>query len=127
MSKRPTHHEGGALPAAVVAELAALTDAAQLPAALLAAVGEPELHLGRTEAPDPITRLLTALDGRYVYGDFCGGDIHSFTVPAPGQGAGDDAATGLHVDGLDSFGVDGLGHVYAVSLNGPVYRLDSPG
>ena len=70
---------------------------------------------------------LTALDGRYIYGDFCGGDIHSFTVPAPGQGAGDDAATGLHVDGLDSFGVDGLGHVYAVSLNGPVYRLDSPG
>ncbi len=60
----PTHHEGGAPPAAVVAELAALTDAAQLPAALLAAVGEPELHLGRTEAPDPITRLLTALDGR---------------------------------------------------------------
>ena len=47
-----------------MAELAALTDAAQLPAALLAAVGEPELHLGRTEAPDPITRLLTALDGR---------------------------------------------------------------
>jgi glucose/arabinose dehydrogenase len=70
---------------------------------------------------------VTALDGRYIYGDFCGGDIHSFTVPAPGQGAGDDAATGLHVDGLDSFGVDGLGHVYAVSLNGPVYRLDSPG
>jgi glucose/arabinose dehydrogenase len=70
---------------------------------------------------------LTALDGRYIYGDFCGGDIHSLTVPAPGQGAGDDAATGLHVDGLDSFGLDGLGHVYAVSLNGPVYRLDSPG
>ena len=35
-----------AAPAAVVAELAALTDAAQLPAALLAAVGEPELHPG---------------------------------------------------------------------------------
>ena len=48
----------------VVAELAALTDAAQLPAALLSAVGEPELHLGRTEASDPITRLLAALEGR---------------------------------------------------------------
>jgi hypothetical protein len=62
VSKRTTHEEG--VGAAVVVELAALTNAAQLPAAVLAAVGEPELHLGRTEAPDPITRLLAALDGR---------------------------------------------------------------
>jgi predicted ATPase/DNA-binding SARP family transcriptional activator len=58
-AERPT-----AAPGAVIAELAALTDAAQLPAAVLSAVGEPELHLGRTEAPDPITRLLAALEGR---------------------------------------------------------------
>ncbi len=51
-------------PAAVVAELAALTDAAQLPATLLAAVGEPELHLGGTDVPDPTARLLAVLDGR---------------------------------------------------------------
>jgi predicted ATPase/DNA-binding SARP family transcriptional activator len=49
---------------AVVAELAALTDGAQLPATLLAAVGEPELHLGGAEAPDPATRLFAALEGR---------------------------------------------------------------
>ena len=53
-----------AAPGAVVAELAALTDATQLPPAVLAAVGEPELHLGRTEVPEPLTRLLAALDGR---------------------------------------------------------------
>src|SRR6185436_11089584 len=59
----PGAQRNGVSPA-VVAELAALTDAAQLPAAVLGAVGEPELHLGRTEAPEPLTRLLAALDGR---------------------------------------------------------------
>src|SRR6185436_16836568 len=59
----PGAQRNGASPA-VVAELAALTDATQLPPAVLAAVGEPELHLGRTEVPEPLTRLLTALDGR---------------------------------------------------------------
>lgn len=54
----------GAPNAAIVAELAALTAAAQLPPAVLAAVGEPELHLGLAEAPDPMTRLLTALAHR---------------------------------------------------------------
>ncbi|MDT7553435.1 MAG: hypothetical protein QOI16_1971 [Pseudonocardiales bacterium] len=50
---------------AVVAELAALTDGAQLPATVLAAVGEPELHLGRAaEVPEPTARLLAALEGR---------------------------------------------------------------
>ena len=48
----------------IVAELAALTDGAQLPATLLAAVGEPELHLGGAEAPDATTRLHAALEGR---------------------------------------------------------------
>jgi hypothetical protein len=32
-------------------------------------------------------------------------------------------ATKLHVDGLSSFGEDARGRVYAVSNNGPVYRL----
>jgi predicted ATPase/DNA-binding SARP family transcriptional activator len=59
----PGAQRNGASPA-VVAELAALTDATQLPQAVLAAVGEPELHLGRTEVPEPLTRLLAALDGR---------------------------------------------------------------
>jgi hypothetical protein len=30
---------------------------------------------------------------------------------------------GLDVPSLDSFGEDNDGHVYAVSLEGPVYRL----
>jgi predicted ATPase/DNA-binding SARP family transcriptional activator len=51
---------------AVLAELASLTDGDQLAAAVLAAVGEPELVL-RTQddpAPDSVTRLVTALTAR---------------------------------------------------------------
>jgi hypothetical protein len=63
---------------------------------------------------------LGSLAGRYVYGDNCAPGIRSVTLPA----AGDDAPTGLTVDGLSSFGEDSCGHVYATSLNGPVYRID---
>ena len=63
---------------------------------------------------------LGSLAGRYVYGDNCATSIRSVTLPA----AGDDAATGLTVDGLSSFGEDSCGHLYATSLSGPVYRID---
>jgi Glucose / Sorbosone dehydrogenase len=63
---------------------------------------------------------LGSLTGRYVYGDNCATGIRSVTLPA----ANDDDATGLTVDGLSSFGEDSCGHVYATSLNGPVYRID---
>jgi hypothetical protein len=63
---------------------------------------------------------LGSLAGRYVYGDNCAAGIRSVTLPA----ATDDAATGLTVDGLSSFGEDSCGHVYATSLSGPVYRID---
>jgi hypothetical protein len=63
---------------------------------------------------------LGSLNGRYVYGDNCATGIRSVTLPA----ANDDAATGLTVSGLSSFGEDSCGHVYATSLNGPVYRID---
>ncbi|QYN38632.1 AAA family ATPase [Pseudonocardia sp. DSM 110487] len=51
-----------------VAELAALTDAHQLPAAVLAAAGEPELVVRSAEAPEPDTtaRLVAALTGRRI-------------------------------------------------------------
>jgi hypothetical protein len=55
-----------------------------------------------------------------VYGDNCATGIRSVTLP----GARDDAATGLTVAGLTSFGEDSCGHVYATSGNGPVYRID---
>ena len=67
-------------------------------------------------------RELKGLYGRYVYGDYCLGELHSFTADA-GEQATDDAGLGLEVPALSSFGEDAAGHVYATSLEGPVYRL----
>jgi glucose/arabinose dehydrogenase len=72
---------------------------------------------GGVVARDP--RL--ALSGRYVYGDYCTGAIRSFRIA--GGKATDDRGTRLKVSELSSFGQDARGRVYAVSLNGPVYRL----
>lgn len=65
---------------------------------------------------------LKTLVGRYLYGDFCAGELRSFT-PAPGERARDDRPLGLDVPQLSSFGEDAAGHVYATSLDGAVYRL----
>ncbi len=65
---------------------------------------------------------LPALAGRYVYGDFCAGQLRSFTARV-GRPAADDRPLGLRVPSLSSFGLDGAGHLYATSLEGPVYRL----
>jgi glucose/arabinose dehydrogenase len=64
---------------------------------------------------------LPSLNGRYVYGDFCRGELRSF-VPEPG-GARGDRSLGLEVPQLSSFAEDGQGHVYATSLAGPVFQL----
>ncbi len=61
---------------------------------------------------------LTSLAGRYLHGDFCAPSIRSMQA-----GGGDDRETGLRVSQLSSFGEDGRGRVYAMSLDGPVYRL----
>jgi glucose/arabinose dehydrogenase len=64
-----------------------------------------------------------ALLGRYVYGDLCKGQLRSVKL-SPGQADGDAAIPGLKkIDQLASFGEDGAGRVYVVSLSGPVYRL----
>src|SRR5829696_5336604 len=66
-------------------------------------------------------RSLPALFGRYVYGDFCAGELRSFKPATPR--ARDDGPVGLNVPSLSSFGQDNQGHIYAASLEGPVYRL----
>ncbi len=64
---------------------------------------------------------LRALAGRYVYGDFCTGVLRSFKI-ARGRATGG-GRVGLTVRNLSSFGEDASGRVYAISLSGPVYRL----
>ena len=67
-------------------------------------------------------RSLASLYGRYIYGDFCEGGLHSFPAD-PEAPARDDRSLGLRVEQLSSFGEDAAGHVYVVSLAGPLYRL----
>jgi glucose/arabinose dehydrogenase len=74
--------------------------------------------IGGVVVRDPV---LSALRGRYVFGDYCRGVIESARIR--GAKARDVRATRLHVRWLTSFGVDGRHRVYAVSLTGPVYRL----
>jgi glucose/arabinose dehydrogenase len=69
---------------------------------------------------------LRTLYGRYLYGDYCEGALRSFTA-RPGRPARDDVEVGLEVSSLSSFGEDAEGRVYAVSLEGPVYRLAPEG
>ncbi len=64
---------------------------------------------------------LPDLAGRYVYADFCGGELRSM-VPTLG-GAVDDAPLGLSVLEPSSFGVGPGNGLYVASLEGPVYRL----
>ncbi len=65
-------------------------------------------------------RAVPAAYGRYLFGDFCKGQILAARLKMP---TSDPYRTGLEVDSLSSFGEDGRGRVYLVSLDGPVYRL----
>jgi glucose/arabinose dehydrogenase len=66
-------------------------------------------------------RSLKSLYGRYVYGDYCKSQLRSAKLQV-GRASGD-RTIGLRVPALTSFGQDARGRVYAVSQNGPVYRL----
>jgi glucose/arabinose dehydrogenase len=67
-------------------------------------------------------RTLPALRGRYLYGDFCAGDVRSLDPDAPNPSA-TDRSTGLAVSSLSGFGEGARNRLYAVSLDGPVYRI----
>jgi glucose/arabinose dehydrogenase len=69
---------------------------------------------------------LRSLQGRYLYGDYCEGELRSFSAD-PSRPADDDVALGLRVEQLSSFGEDASGRIYAVSLAGAVYRLAPDG
>ena len=68
-------------------------------------------------------RSLTGLFGRYLYGDYCTGELRSAELALPS--ARDDRALGLVVPTVSSFGEDAAGCIYAASLEGPVYRFES--
>jgi Glucose / Sorbosone dehydrogenase len=65
---------------------------------------------------------LPSLNGRYLYGDFCTGEVRSVHLATPSDDA---AATDISLPTLTlgSFGEDVSGHVYVVSLAGAVFRV----
>jgi glucose/arabinose dehydrogenase len=59
--------------------------------------------------------------GRYFYGDYCSGTVWSFKA---GNGRLSEPRVEGKIDGLSSFGEDGNGELYAVSVNnGSLYKL----
>ncbi len=67
-------------------------------------------------------RTIAKLRGRYVFGDFCTGEIWSAAT-------GSTRASSIRLEHtgagrLSSFGVDARGELYATSLTGSVFRLD---
>jgi glucose/arabinose dehydrogenase len=63
---------------------------------------------------------LPTLAGRYLYGDNCSPGLRSAPLSNPGA----DAATGMSLGGLSSFGEDACAHVFAASVSsGGVYRI----
>jgi Glucose / Sorbosone dehydrogenase len=67
------------------------------------------------------------LYGRYVYADFCAGEIRSLALPGGGVGAATgDRSEGLRVSSPVSFGEDSCGRVYVVAQAGAVFRLVGP-
>jgi glucose/arabinose dehydrogenase len=62
---------------------------------------------------------LGGLRGRYLYSDYCAGNLRSFRPSAPGS----DRAVGIHVDSVTCFGEDTHNRIYVCSQEGPVYRL----
>lgn len=68
-------------------------------------------------------KRLNSLRGRYVYADFCVGQIRSL-VPQT-SGARGDRASGLRVSQPSTFGEDAQGRVYVASLgSGTVWRFE---
>jgi len=66
-------------------------------------------------------KSLPSLNGKYLFGDFCKSEIYSAKL-APGSATGI-GPTGLNASQLVSFGQDGSGRIYTVSLTGKVSRV----
>jgi len=66
-------------------------------------------------------RSLPSLYGRYLYADYCEGQLRVLTPHL--RRASDDHKLGLAVPSPTSFGEDDAHHLYVASQDGPVYRL----
>ena len=62
-----------------------------------------------------------SLRGRYIYGDYCSGNIWSFKLV--GGKASNLKRESFEIDSVSSFGQDNAGELYGVSHGGTIYRL----
>jgi glucose/arabinose dehydrogenase len=69
---------------------------------------------------------LPALDGRYLYGDTCTGEVRSFIPHIADQDAVGDRSAGITLPRLTSFGLGFNGKIYAAQLTGQVWRFARP-
>jgi hypothetical protein len=69
---------------------------------------------------------LNELSGRYLYTDYCTGQIRSLVLPVTANGKATDDRAEVNVSKPTSFGEDSCGRVYITSDLGPVYRLEGP-
>jgi glucose/arabinose dehydrogenase len=68
-------------------------------------------------------RQLGSLYGKYVYSDYCSGDVRALDPHLGPDAATGDHSLGLTVPQASSFGDGYNGRIYIASLDGPVYRL----
>jgi glucose/arabinose dehydrogenase len=71
--------------------------------------------------------LIPELQGQYVFGDLCGGWVHSFRYDVSTRSAGPvtdwTAQIGGEIAGIISFGQDAAGELYITTADGRVYRI----
>ena len=91
--------------------------------------GRPVIEYGRDGGNCSVTggyvvrdRGVPSLYGRYVYGDYCRGQLFAATL-RPGGARNRRALRLRRVGELSSFGEDARGRIYVTSLNGPVFRI----
>ena len=105
---------------------------AGVPAADLAVVErslkrEPVFESGRPRycllvfGPEATQRVWLVVDGKYLYADYCNGDVLGLVRNGNGASV---RSLGAKVSNLSSFGQGPAGELYALSLSGGVFRLD---
>ena len=68
---------------------------------------------------------IPALVGAYLYGDYCIGDVRA-AVQSEGRVV-EEQSLGVTVPSLSSFGEDGRGELFALSLDGAILKFDPAG
>ncbi len=70
-------------------------------------------------------QALASLQGSYLYGDFCSGEIFAFSDSSLGQTPREPLVILKTVLRISSFGVDGADELYVLDHKGGIYRLSS--